>query len=142
MFQPATPVPTGPPTDPTAMRIVVRPEYLPGHSDPTGFQFVFAYHVLIENIGPEPAVLFWRHWYIHDPVAGDQEVEGEGVVGESPRLEPGDSHRYQSFCVLRGKTGHMEGFDHFRRDDGSRFKAAIPRFDLRVPPDEGGTFLT
>jgi uncharacterized protein affecting Mg2+/Co2+ transport len=85
MFQPATPVPTGPPTDPTAMRIVVRPEYLPGHSDPTGFQFVFAYHVLIENIGPEPAVLFWRHWYIHDPVAGDQEVEGEGVVGESPR---------------------------------------------------------
>lgn len=140
MFQPADLGPKGPPLDPDAMRIAVRPEYLPDHSDPGGFRFVFAYHVEIENIGSVAARLFWRHWYIHDPVAGDQEVEGEGVVGESPRLEPGDSHHYQSFCVLHGTTGHMEGFYHFRRDDGSEFKAAIPRFAFHVPPDDGGTF--
>lgn len=134
--------PERPPLDPDAMRITVRPEYLAEESDPETEQYVFAYHVVIENVGLVPAQLFWRHWYIHDPVAGDQEVEGEGVVGDSPRLEPGDSHRYGSFCVMRGKTGHMEGFYHFRRDDGSVFKAAIPRFEFLVPPADGGAFLT
>jgi ApaG protein len=140
MFQPATPSSAGPPLDADAMRITVRPEYLPDQSDPEGWRYIFAYHVLIENVGTRPAQLTWRHWYIHDPAGEDQEVEGEGIVGESPRLEPGASHQYQSFCVLRGKTGHMEGFYHFRRDDGSQFKSAIPRFDFQVPPDEGGTF--
>jgi ApaG protein len=131
-----------PPLDPDAMRISVEPEYLADQSDPETEQYVFAYRVQIENVGTDPAQLFWRHWYIHDPIAGDQEIEGEGVVGESPRLDPGASHTYQSFCVLRGKTGHMEGFYHFRRDDGSVFKAAIPRFEFLVPPGDGGTFLT
>jgi len=140
MFQPAAPAPTGPPIESDSFRISVLPEYMPAHSDPAGSRYVFAYHVLIENVGQEPARLFWRHWRIHDSVVGDHEVEGEGIVGESPRLEPGTEHRYQSFCVLRGKTGHMEGFYHFRRDDGSEFKSVIPRFEFQVPPGDGRTF--
>ena len=46
---------------------------------------------------------------------------------------PGDVHEYNSFCVLEGRSGHMEGFYHFRREDGSIFRATIPRFHLRVP---------
>ena len=141
MFRPTNP-PDGPPHEPGEMRISVRPEYLAEQSDPDTRRYVFAYHVSIENTGSSAARLYWRHWYIHDPVAGDQEVEGDGVVGASPRLEPGDEHSYQSFCVLRGQTGHMEGFYHFRRDDGSVFKSAIPRFEFRVPPDDGGVFRT
>lgn len=142
MFKTAASSPAGPPTDPHAMRISVRPEYLPEQSDPDTRRYVFAYHVLIENVGDESAQLFWRHWYIHDPVAGDQEIAGEGVVGESPRLQPGGSHAYQSFCVLRGRTGHMEGFYHFRRNDGTVFKSAIPRFNFHAPPADGGAFRT
>jgi ApaG protein len=136
VFKPASPGP--PPIDADAFRVAVRPEYLPEQSDAHTSRYVFAYHVLIENVGDRAARLFWRHWLIHDPAAGDQEVEGEGVVGESPRIEPGDSHRYQSFCVLRGRTGYMEGFYHFRRDDGSVFRSPIPRFTLRATPGPPG----
>lgn len=114
------------------MRITAEPVFARGHSQPP-FRYVFVYFIRIENIGSETAQLFWRHWLIHDAVAGDQEVEGEGVVGESPVLEPGGVHEYQSFCALAGRSGHMEGFYHFRRPDGTVFRAAIPRFELRVP---------
>lgn len=130
-----------PPVERDAMAITVQPVYASEHSDPGAWQYVFAYHVTIANVGAEPAQLFWRHWLIHDVVAGDHEVEGEGVVGESPVLRPGESHQYQSFCVLRGPTGHMEGFYHFRRRDGSMFRAPIPRFHFHAPPDAVGTLF-
>ncbi len=124
-----------------AIRIVVEPTYSEKHSNPTSWRYVFVYRVTIENIGAESVQLFWRHWMIHDLVAGDSEVSGEGVVGESPVLGPGDAHQYQSFCVLRGRGGHMEGFYHFRRGDGTVFRAEIPRFVLHAPPEAVGAYL-
>ncbi len=138
----ATPDPGASPIVPDAMAIQVRPEYAAEHSDPAAWRYVFAYHITIENVGDETAQLFWRHWLIHDLVAGDHEVEGEGVVGQSPVLRPGDSHRYNSFCILRGPTGHMEGFYHFRRRDGSVFRAPIPRFHFNAPPEAVGTLFS
>ena len=131
-----------PPIVPDAMAIRVRPEYAPEHSDPAAWRYVFVYHITIENVGTETAQLFWRHWLIHDLVAGGHEVEGEGVVGQSPVLRPGDSHRYNSFCILRGPTGHMEGFYHFRRRDGSVFRAPVPRFHFTAPPEAVGTLFS
>ena len=119
------------------MRVSVVPVYAEAPSDPP-LKYVFVYSVRIENVGSEPAQLFWRHWKIHDVVAGDQEVEGEGVVGESPTLAPGEVHEYDSFCVLRGWTGHMEGFYHFRKQEGDVFRAPIPRFVLEAPRDGTG----
>ncbi len=112
------------------IRVSAQPFYVAEHSDPEEQRYVFAYRVRIENVGDQEAQLVWRHWYIHDAIAGDTEVEGEGVVGEQPTLTPGDVHEYQSFCVLEGPRGHMEGFYHFRRPDGEEFEAAIPRFLL------------
>ena len=126
-----------PPILPDRMRISVEPVYSAGHSLPP-HRHVFAYFIRIENIGDETAQLFWRHWKIHDEAAGDQEVSGEGVVGECPTLAPGDVHEYNSFCVLEGPNGFMEGYYHFRRTNGSVFRAEIPRFLLQVPP-RGGT---
>lgn len=130
------------PIVPDAMAIHVRPEYAAEHSDPAAWRYVFVYHITIENVGAETAQLFWRHWLIHDLVAGDHEVEGEGVVGQSPVLRPGASHRYNSFCILRGPTGHMEGFFHFRRGDGSVFRAPVPRFHFNAPPEAVGTLFS
>lgn len=127
----------GPIIETSQMRISVRTEYAEHHSNPQGWRYVFVYHIRIENLGDERAQLFWRHWRIHDPVAGEHEVQGEGVVGESPWLDPGDVHQYNSFCVLHGPMGHMEGFYHFRREDGSVFRAPIPRFYLQAPPGTG-----
>ncbi len=138
MIKPAFPPPgRRPPVVSDRMRISVEPAYSHGHSAPPD-RHVFAYFVRIENVGNQPAQLYWRHWKIHDPVAGDQEVEGEGVVGESPMLEPGDVHEYCSYCILESRNGHMEGFYHFRERDGTAFRAEIPRFFLQVPLGAGG----
>ncbi len=118
------------------IEVNVQPVYARAQSSPP-LHHVFAYFVRIRNTGSRTAQLFWRHWKIHDTLSGDQEIEGEGVVGESPVLHPGDVHEYRSFCVLEGLSGHMEGFYHFRREDGSLFRARIPRFELRVPRDDG-----
>ncbi len=114
------------------IRISAQPYFLHEHSEPDEDRYVFTYHVRIENTGDRPAQLLWRHWYIHDPVGGDTEVEGEGVVGETPHIGPGEVHEYQSFCVLQAPRGHMEGYYEFRRPDGATFRAEIPRFLLRV----------
>lgn len=114
------------------IRVRATPFHLPAESDPAAGRHVFAYEVEIRNGRDEPARLIWRRWRIHDPVAGDSEVEGEGVVGEQPTLPPGGTHTYRSFCVLRAPEGWMEGSYQFVRPDGSRFDAAIPRFALRA----------
>ena len=114
------------------MRVSVRPVYSPAHSAPADRRHVFVYHVRIENVGDAPATLRWRHWDIHDDGAGDSQVDGEGVVGREPRLDPGQVHEYNSYCVLRGTEGWMEGWYELERDDGSRFRATIPRFHLRT----------
>jgi ApaG protein len=118
------------------IRITVRPDYAPEHSDVLEPRYVFVYRIRIENTGDHTAQLLWRHWYIHDAAAGTSEVEGEGVVGEQPVLAPGDTHEYESFCVLQGPAGHMEGYYEFSRPDGSKFRADIPRFPLDI---DGGT---
>jgi ApaG protein len=114
------------------IRVTVRPSYAPEYSDPGDGRYVFVYRIRIENVSDRTAQLIWRHWHIHDPVAGDSEVEGEGVVGQQPVLAPGDAHEYESFCALRGQSGHMEGWYEFTRSDGSSFRAEIPRFNLAL----------
>jgi ApaG protein len=114
------------------IRITAQPFYVAEQSQPDLLRYVFVYHIRIENVGDEPARLVWRHWYIHDSAAGESEVEGEGVVGEMPVIAPGGVHEYQSYSVLRSPSGHMEGYYEFVRDDGSRFRADVPRFLLRV----------
>ena len=114
------------------IRVTVWPRFAPEHSDESEPRYVFVYHIRIENVGDRTAQLLWRHWFIHDEVAGDSEVQGEGVVGEQPVLAPGDVHEYESFCVLEGRSGHMVGYYLFRCPDGAELKAEIPRFELRV----------
>jgi ApaG protein len=114
------------------IRVTVTPFYLERQSDPGEPRFVFAYRIRIENVGDVAATLRWRHWYIHDAGGVDSEVQGEGVVGVEPEIRPGGVHEYESFCVLQGPEGHMEGYYVMERPDGSQFRAAIPRFLLRT----------
>ncbi|MGQ0814323.1 MAG: Co2+/Mg2+ efflux protein ApaG [Gemmatimonadota bacterium] len=116
----------------SGIRVTVLPAYAPEHSDPQAPRFLFVYHIRIENTGDYTAQLLWRHWYIHDDVEGDSEVEGEGVIGEQPVLAPGDVHEYESYCVLKGPSGWMEGYYEFARPDSTQFRVDIPRFQLRV----------
>jgi ApaG protein len=115
----------------SGIRVTARPYFAPEHSDISASRYVFVYRIRIENVGQHTAQLLWRHWYIHDDIAGDTEVDGAGVIGEQPILAPGDVHEYESFCVLQGASGHMEGYYLFRRSDGDEVRVTIPRFLLQ-----------
>lgn len=114
----------------SGIRITVRPVYLREQSEPGARHYVFAYNVRIENVGSEAAQLMSRRWLIHDSIGEDTEVEGDGVVGEQPVIEPGKVHEYQSFCILKSGEGFMEGHYNFVRSGSTNFRAEIPRFLL------------
>ena len=115
------------------IRVRVEPSFSLADSDPFDGHYVFSYHIAMENAGSTSARLLFRHWRIHDAAGEDTEVDGEGVIGEQPRLEPGDSHTYRSYCVLRSPAGYMEGYYTFVRPDGERFEVEVPRFELTAP---------
>jgi len=116
------------------IRVEVKPEYLPEESDPEAAQFIFAYHVEIENVGETNVQLVSRHWIITDGNGGTREVKGPGVVGEQPKLAPGEAHRYSSYCPLPTPTGNMRGTFQFVNHLGAEFNARIPLFFLRATP--------
>ena len=101
---------------------------------------MFAYYVRIENVGQLPAQLLSRRWRIHDSIGEDNEVEGEGVIGEQPVIATGKVHEYQSFVILKSPSGYMEGDYHFVRNDDSSFDAQIPRFELDATAGFGSAF--
>ena len=114
------------------IRVIVRPVYLDGQTDIVGGRFVFGYFVRIENDGLEEIQLLRRHWYISDGRGKVKEVEGEGVVGNQPVIQSGGFHEYNSFCILETFEGSMEGSYLMQRPSGERFRATIPRFNLRA----------
>ena len=115
------------------IRVEVSPEFSLADSDPAEGTFVFSYTINMANEGDDTAQLLFRHWRIHDAAGDDSLVDGEGVVGEQPVLAPGESHEYQSYCVLRSPVGFMEGHYTFVREDGKEFKVEVPRFHLNGP---------
>ncbi len=115
------------------IRIQVATQYVDEQSEPDVGRYVFAYTITIENTGDVPAKLLRRHWIITDANGKVQEVSGDGVVGEQPRLNPGESYRYSSGAVLETPVGAMQGSYRMQADDGIDFDAPIPPFTLAVP---------
>ncbi|MFP4607869.1 MAG: Co2+/Mg2+ efflux protein ApaG [Thiohalospira sp.] len=115
------------------IRVDVESRFIPEQSEPDEGRHVFAYTVTIRNEGSEAAQLLDRHWIITDADGQTQEVQGEGVVGEQPRLEPGQAFQYTSGTVLRTAVGSMHGTYGMVADDGHRFDAPIAPFSLQVP---------
>ena len=107
--------------------------YLPEQSEPERGRWFWAYHIRIENDGEEVVQLLTRHWIITDGRGARHTVEGEGVVGEQPLIEPGSSYDYVSGCPLATPTGAMQGSYHVIAGDGETFDVAIPRFALTAP---------
>ncbi|MDX2135055.1 MAG: Co2+/Mg2+ efflux protein ApaG [Saprospiraceae bacterium] len=109
-------------------------QYLPMHSSPREQKYIFGYHIVIENGTPHTVQLLRRRWAIKDADGSLREVEGEGVVGLKPVLEPGQQHSYSSFCNLRTELGTMAGaYQMCRVADGHLFEARVPEFDMIFP---------
>ena len=106
-------------------------EYLADHSDRE--TYYFAYRVRISNVGEETAQLVSREWIITDENGRVERVQGPGVVGEFPVLDPGQTYEYTSFCPLPTAFGTMHGSYTMRTRSGDHFQAAISPFTLAVP---------
>ena len=113
--------------------VKVQSEYRAESSDPGSSRYAFAYHIVIRNAGTEHAQLISRHWIISDGNQRRQEVRGLGVVGEQPRIAPGEVFSYSSGAVLETAVGTMQGDYRMVRDDGREFSVTIPAFRLAVP---------
>ena len=116
-----------------SIRVSVDTEYLSEQSTPEDDRYVFAYHIRISNQGEQAATLRSRHWFIADGNAEVQEIKGDGVVGEQPTIEPGETYRYSSGSVLSTQVGSMRGYYVMEADDGTLFHASIPVFTLAYP---------
>ncbi len=114
--------------------VQVKPFYLDDESRPDENSFVWAYRVCITNTGPKTVQLIGRSWIITDGIGRTIEVEGAGVAGEQPSLEPGDSFEYTSGTPLETATGFMRGLYHMTVPaTGETFDAVIPTFSLDSP---------
>ena len=116
-----------------AVRVTVRPQYLPEQSSPAENHFVWAYHVRIANEGEETVQLRNRHWHITDQRGQVHEVRGAGVVGKKPVLRPGQSFEYSSGTPLSTPSGIMVGSYQMVTESGEAFDVAIPAFSLDSP---------
>ncbi len=109
------------------------PQYLAEQSAPEDDQYLFAYTVTIRNTGAVGGQLMSRHWIITNADGEVQEVRGEGVVGEQPFLQPGQSFQYTSGCPLTTPVGTMKGSYQCVAADGTPFEVPIPEFVLSKP---------
>lgn len=120
-------------TNDNPIAIDVATRYLDDQSKPDEALYYFAYTIGIRNTGTRPAQLISRRWLIVDAIGFPREVVGEGVVGEQPRLDPGERFEYTSSTFFKTPYGTMEGAYVMRTDDGEEFEAPIPQFVLCIP---------
>lgn len=114
--------------------VTVETYYQPAQSNPVSAEYLFAYRITIENLSTMPVKLLRRHWHIVDSNGGYREVEGEGVVGQQPVIEPGGSYQYVSACNLRTDMGKMYGSYQMENLYNKRLLLIqIPEFQMIAP---------
>jgi ApaG protein len=118
----------------SGVRITVAARFEENLSSVQMESFVFSYHITVENQNDYPVRLLRRHWFIFDSAALKREVEGPGVIGETPLILPGEYYSYSSACDLRSERGTMHGYYSMQKPgDLGMFEVRIPKFRLEVP---------
>jgi len=115
------------------IQVNVDSSYIASSSEPAAARYVFAYSISIKNNSDTPTQLVSRHWVITDANGKTQEVHGEGVVGEQPHIQPGESYQYTSGAIIETSVGAMQGSYDMLAADGGTFSAPIPCFSLSIP---------
>ncbi len=116
------------------IKVTAMPLYLEDQSDAEDEHYVWAYTIQIENHSDKTVQLLNRTWHVTDATGQVQEVQGPGVVGEQPILQPGDVFQYTSGTVLNTASGMMSGFyEMVEAESGERFDVDIPAFSLDSP---------
>lgn len=115
------------------IKIEVKTEYIEAQSTPDEEKYLFSYTITIINLGDQDVTLKSRYWCITDANGQKSEVQGAGVVGETPTIKPNTAYQYTSGTVLETPFGVMEGNYSMIKSNGEEFKAPISAFSLAVP---------
>jgi len=115
------------------IKINIKGEFVPELSNNEDSLFYFSYKVSIYNLGTNKVQLLSRHWDIRDGLGRKKVIDGEGVIGKKPVINPGQSYEYKSYCPLKTEFGFMNGFYTMKDDDGNLFKTSIPALGLIAP---------
>lgn len=115
-----------------SIEVRVKTRHLPEHLPSDSTQFAFAYHITIVNNSDETVQLISRYWRITDANGKSSEVQGAGVIGKQPIIEPGASFDYTSGAVIDTPVGNMQGYYEMEQGNGSRFRVPIDVFRLAV----------
>lgn len=116
-----------------AIEVRVEPSFMPERSSTEKHYYFWAYKIVIANRGTETVQLQRRHWIITDATGREQVVKGEGVVGEQPTLNPGETYEYVSGVPLPTSSGFMTGSYQMVTGAGEQFDIDIPTFSLDCP---------
>ena len=113
--------------------VTVNPYFLDDQSSPGDNHYVWAYKVNINNKGAEILYLHQRTWIIIDGNGRVLQVQGDGVVGETPTIKPGETFEYTSGTPLKTTSGIMQGYYSMIVGNGNKVKIDIPTFSLDSP---------
>lgn len=120
------------------VRVSVRSFFLTDQSKPEEHRFVWAYRVRIENQGSATVQLLKRTWLITDGAGRTKRVHGDGVIGQTPVLAPGEAFEYTSGTPLETPSGFMSGLYHMvDQATGDPFDVTVPAFSLDSPHQSG-----
>ena len=103
------------------IEVTVEPNFVPEQSSADRSRYFWSYTIVITNSGDE---------------TGQQEVKGEGVVGEQPTLAPGERFEYTSGVPLSTASGFMTGRYQMVSESGERFEIDVPTFSLDSPDNK------
>ncbi|MBL7734899.1 MAG: Co2+/Mg2+ efflux protein ApaG [Chitinophagaceae bacterium] len=116
------------------IEVSVETFYQPDYSNPVAGEYMFAYRISIENHNLFPVKLHRRRWHIIEGNGATREVEGEGVVGVQPTLQPSERYQYVSGCNLSSELGKMHGsYTMENLNNKNMFEVNIPVFEMIVP---------
>lgn len=115
------------------IRVTVEPYYIEEESVPSQDHHFWAYHIRIENLSKKKVQLKTRKWAITDSRGLKQTVQGDGVIGQQPEIEPGKFYEYTSGVPLKTSSAIMEGNYSMQNEEGTNFDIAIPAFSLDSP---------
>ena len=113
-------------------RIIVEAnsEYIPAQSNPVKEEYFFSYNIKIINNSNQRAKLLSRYWHITDGLGNSEDIHGPGVVGKTPKIRPGESFSYTSFCPIKTPIGSMEGSFRLVNEDKREFEVEVKKFKL------------
>ena len=113
------------------IKITVDTDYNGSFLKDNVLHFAFAYQIEIENQSKSSVQLLTRHWKIIETMNKNQYINGTGVKGKKPIINPGEVHKYKSGCLLSSAFGAMKGtYTMIDLSSSKIFKVEIPLFKL------------